>query len=150
MGRFIEADHVGRTYKNPGLVDAAPKGTTYELPPLPDNSSQPPPEQPNLPSAVSTSTTGVPSNDTPTTPDNSTPAATSTTPQQAPAVPQRQSRRLANLAPEYSGLTSLALNDEYLCFLNDFNQLSEHDAFLVGSDLDSKSTPLTRYYDLLR
>jgi hypothetical protein len=64
---------------------------------------------------------------------------------------QCQSRQIAKLDPEYTGLfnTDLKFNDKYLCFLEDFNQISTQNAFLVKSDLNSKASSVTKQYDIL-
>jgi hypothetical protein len=66
------------------------------------------------------------------------------------------SRRLANLPPTHKALdnpnhphSGNLLSDEYINFLNDFNTLSHHDAFLISSDLDKHGDSLTQQYDVL-
>lgn len=136
---YDDAD-VETSYKTPGRNTAPP--TTYELPPLPDMNPRQPSEGDNPVDTPLDSSDPLRGSSKP---------APQAVPAPSPAAPptQRQSRRLANLAPEYVGLHTLSLDDDYLCFLEDFHQISEHDAFLVGSDLNTSSTPLTRHYDLL-
>ena len=65
--------------------------------------------------------------------------------------PLRRSQRIANRNIKQEDITysMLAMNQEYISFLEDFNAISHHDLFLVQSDLNGYSNSLTQQYDAL-
>ena len=65
-----------------------------------------------------------------------------------PTHTKRVSKPIVRLDPS-SHYVSQHFPEEYINFLQDFHVLNIHNAFLVDSDLNRKSTPLTVSYDIL-
>jgi hypothetical protein len=62
----------------------------------------------------------------------------------------RHSKRISKPPSRLDPSSHLShLDNDYLKYIEDFRVLHEHDAFLVKTDLDFKSTPLTVSYDVL-